>query len=597
MGIQGLIPLLKSIQKPVEISEYAGQLVAVDGHCWLHRGAFSCASELARGVETNAFVEYFMNLVKMLVFYKVVPIIVFDGQQLPIKQVTTDSRATLRSVKLKEGKALFKDGKINEANKCFQQAITITPSMVAKVIKELDRHKIQHIVSPYEADPQLAFMLKSGQAKAVITEDSDLLAFGCSNVIFKMDRSGEGVQMSYKDVFDQVAGITNATTFRYMCILSGCDYLPSLPGIGLIKASDIVKSRKNIKDILQVVQHRFPKEIASEYGEKFAKADAAFLYQFVFDPNSRTYVRLNPLPEDIKVDYLSGLGESPQNRNVSILKSNNAIYLDHVRILREANKENIDPFVQLAPSEFNEFEFDDKALQDMELLLKKVEPVVKSSLPPPPPPRPRMFGPRSISSHLKSITNVNSSRLPSSPPPPSSSPPPLKFGPRYIPSRPKSITNVNSFVPSVNKITTEPARFIDMLSPKGGKFTVWKDEESPKKPVKSIFRPRSPPPPFKPSSFKPVLNKENAVHAVNIITTKPEKPTKSFFRARSPPPPSSFKPVLNKENAVHTPPVIKYQSSQKRKSPLDDYPDPFAKIKKPFSLADTSVVRRGLCKK
>lgn len=24
--------------------------------------------------------------------------------------------------------------------------------------------------------------------------------------------------------------------FRYMCILSGCDYLPSLPGIGLVKA-------------------------------------------------------------------------------------------------------------------------------------------------------------------------------------------------------------------------------------------------------------------------------------------------------------------------------------------------------------------------
>lgn len=115
MGIQGLIPLLKSIQKPVQISKYAGQPVAVDGHCWLHRGTFSCASELARGVETNAYVtfilvfyifdshflyffyryvDFFMNLVKMLLFYKVVPIIVFDGQSLPIKQVTRDSRAT-----------------------------------------------------------------------------------------------------------------------------------------------------------------------------------------------------------------------------------------------------------------------------------------------------------------------------------------------------------------------------------------------------------------------------------------------------------------------------------------------------------------------
>ncbi|KAI8094258.1 PIN domain-like protein [Thamnidium elegans] len=523
MGIQGLIPLLKSIQKPVEISEYAGQVVAVDGHCWLHRGAFSCASELARGIETNAFVEYFMNLVKMLVFYKVVPIIVFDGQQLPIKQVTTDSRATFRSTKLKEGKALLKDGKISEANKCFQQAISIIPSMVAKVIKELDRHKVQHIVSPYEADPQLAYMLKSGQVKAVITEDSDLLAFGCSNVIFKMDRSGEGVQISYTDVFDQVAGITDAHKFRYMCILSGCDYLPSLPGIGLRKASDIVKGRKTIKDILQVVQNRFAKEIANEYSDKFAKADAAFLYQFVFDPTSRTYVRLNPLPQDIKVDHLSGLGESPQNRDIPLLKSNNAIHLDHDRILKESNKENIDPFAQLGTSEFNEFEFDDKALQDMEILLKKVEPVVKPSLPPPSSsPPPRMFGPRYISSPLKSITNVNS-------------------------SLPRSVPSVNT--------TTDRARLTALLKPKMSTFTVWKDKELPK------------------------------------------KPTKSIFRARSPPPPSSFKPVLNKENVVHTPPSIKYQSSQKRKSILADYPDPFAKIKKPFALADTSIVRRGICKK
>lgn len=29
--------------------------------------------------------------------------------------------------------------------------------------------------------------------------------------------------------------------FRYMCILSGCDYLESLPGIGLMKACKFIK--------------------------------------------------------------------------------------------------------------------------------------------------------------------------------------------------------------------------------------------------------------------------------------------------------------------------------------------------------------------
>lgn len=62
------------------------------------------------------------------------------------------------------------------------------------------------------------------------------------------------------------------------------------------------------------------------------------MYQFVFDMNLRTYVRLNPLPKDIKV---VGLGDSPQNCNIPILESNKAIVLNQVAILNEANKENI----------------------------------------------------------------------------------------------------------------------------------------------------------------------------------------------------------------------------------------------------------------
>ncbi|KAI8088461.1 PIN domain-like protein [Thamnidium elegans] len=514
MGIQGLIPLLKSIQKPVEINEYAGQSVAVDGHGWLRRGVFSCSSELARGIETNTYVEYFMNLVKMLLFHKVIPIIVFEGQKLPIKKATTDAHASSRSAKLKEGKALFKDGKFSESNKLFQQSISVTPYMVAKVIKELNRYKIQHIVSPYEAAPQLTYMLNSNQVKAVITENSNLLAFGCSNVIFKMDRAGKGIQITCKDIFNRFVGITDSHKLRYMCILSGCDYLPSLPGIGLRKAQTIIKEHKTIENISQFVQKRFPKE----YSKKFVKADAAFLYQFVFDSTSRTYIRLNPLPKDIEVDHLSGLGESPQNRKVPLLESNNAIHFDHNHNLKETKNERTDPFVQLNPSEFNEFEFDDSTLQDMEVLLKKVEPVVKPPSPPSSPP--------STTPSILPLSRMTGLRDSSST------------------SDVKSSLSLAS--PSVNTTNTK-IQLIPLLSHNGNKFTVWKD----KKPEKSFFRPRSPP---------------------------------------------SSKPVIYKENVGHTNPS-KQQPAQKRKSLLDSYPDPFAKIKKPFTLSDVSVARGGLSKK
>ena len=41
---------------------------------------------------------------------------------------------------------------------------------------------VECIVAPYEADAQLAYLSKEGIVDLVITEDSDLLVFGCAKV-------------------------------------------------------------------------------------------------------------------------------------------------------------------------------------------------------------------------------------------------------------------------------------------------------------------------------------------------------------------------------------------------------------------------------
>lgn len=53
MGIQGLLPLVKSIEKPVHLKDYAGMTLAVDGYVWLHKGAFACAQEICLGQPTQ----------------------------------------------------------------------------------------------------------------------------------------------------------------------------------------------------------------------------------------------------------------------------------------------------------------------------------------------------------------------------------------------------------------------------------------------------------------------------------------------------------------------------------------------------------------
>lgn len=53
MGIQGLLPQLKSIMAPINVEALKGQTVAVDTYSWLHKGALSCSAQLCKGLPTT----------------------------------------------------------------------------------------------------------------------------------------------------------------------------------------------------------------------------------------------------------------------------------------------------------------------------------------------------------------------------------------------------------------------------------------------------------------------------------------------------------------------------------------------------------------
>ncbi|CAL8298138.1 unnamed protein product [Merluccius merluccius] len=314
MGIQGLLQFIKDASEPVHVKKYRGQTVAVDTYCWLHKGAFSCAEKLAKGEPTDQYVTYCMKFVDMLLSFGVKPILVFDGCNLPSKQEVDKSRRERRQANLQKGKQLLREGKLSEARDCFTRSVSITPSMAHDVIKAARARGVDCVVAPYEADAQLAFLSKAGLAQAIITEDSDLLAFGCKTVLLKMDKEGNGLEIdqghlgrcrSLGDVFTE-------EKFRYMCILSGCDYLASLYGIGLGKACKLLKMANN-PDILTVIRKmgqylKMSVTVPEEYLQGFVKADNTFLYQLVFDPLRRKVVPLNPYPDHLDPGTLDYAG-------------------------------------------------------------------------------------------------------------------------------------------------------------------------------------------------------------------------------------------------------------------------------------------------
>ncbi|CAN2391590.1 Exonuclease 1, partial [Pristimantis euphronides] len=314
MGIQGLLQFLKDASEPVNVKKYKGQTVAVDTYCWLHKGAFACAEKLAKGEPTDQYVTFCMKLVHMLLAHGVRPILVFDGCTLPSKKDVERSRREKRQLNLQKGKQLLREGKLSEARDCFSRAIHITSEMAHDVIKAARSEGIDCIVAPYEADAQLAYLNKNGFAKAIITEDSDLLAFGCKTVILKMDKFGNGLEID-QDRFGMCKHLGDVFTeekFRHMCILSGCDYLPSIHGIGLARASKLLKIANN-PDITQVIKKigqylKTSITVPDGYIEGFIRANNTFLYQLVFDPVKRKLVPLSPYEDGIHPKELSYAG-------------------------------------------------------------------------------------------------------------------------------------------------------------------------------------------------------------------------------------------------------------------------------------------------
>jgi len=75
------------------------------------------------------------------------------------------------------------------------EGVEINGDMIHLFIQELKHLGVQYVVAPYESDAQLAFLYHTKVIDVVITEDSDLLAFGVDRVLFKMDHQGNGLEI------------------------------------------------------------------------------------------------------------------------------------------------------------------------------------------------------------------------------------------------------------------------------------------------------------------------------------------------------------------------------------------------------------------
>ncbi|OBZ67329.1 Exodeoxyribonuclease 1 [Grifola frondosa] len=270
MGISGLLPLLKDIQVNKHLSEFRGQTMAVDGYVWLHRGTYGCAAELATGKKTTRYVDYAMHRVRLLRHHGIQPYVVFDGGPLPAKKGTEVERKKRRDENLSRANAFAAQGKHSQAREFYVKCIDVTPQMAYQLIKALKAESVPYVVAPYEADAQLAYLEKIGLVDGIITEDSDLLVFGCKTVLFKMEPATCTRYLFVRLVRRAIPYYGDSQRMRL---------LPSIPGIGLKTAWALLRKYKTVENMVGLRRR-------------------CSLHQRVYDPMQEKLVNLTDLPDD-----------------------------------------------------------------------------------------------------------------------------------------------------------------------------------------------------------------------------------------------------------------------------------------------------------
>lgn len=186
--------------------------------------------------------------------------------------------------------------------------------IIADIIQALRQNQIPFLVSPYESDGQLAYLANKGYIDLVITEDTDMIAYGVSPILYKltdsvMSGAPSGILIRRDDLtahqkkLDLIDFSTTMMAVLFVCV--GSDYCKKLKGIGIVAANNIVRAAflqdNKGKAPLEVVFERLFSETwdknlsekdKASFRSQFLAALLMFRHPVVFDPVERKCIRV-----------------------------------------------------------------------------------------------------------------------------------------------------------------------------------------------------------------------------------------------------------------------------------------------------------------
>jgi len=292
MGIKGLTQLIKKTS-PDSIQHtglYAmkDQRVAIDTSIFLYKSLINCRynGDYLRSHD-GKIVSHIQGL-----YYKtnqylsmgITPIYIFDGKP-PIEK----SECIRERVKKAQDCKAKSDLETDEKSKqnLEKGSIRIKKEYIDDLKHLFDMMGVSYIHADGEAEAYASELCRLGVVDAVVTEDMDTLAYGCPIMIRGcIDKSIKRSNATTITTFDFQKMLSDFQLthdqFIDMCILCGCDYCPTITGIGPVRALKCIRKHGTIENYLSNEG-----SATDEFKAKYGKARELFkVFDGKIDPDN-----------------------------------------------------------------------------------------------------------------------------------------------------------------------------------------------------------------------------------------------------------------------------------------------------------------------
>lgn len=336
MGINNLNKFLRNncpnIYEEIHISEYSFKKVAIDISLYLCKFKSICG---------DRWLAAFINLIACLRKNEVHCVFIYDSGAPPEKEAERKERVAQRAkleekvykfeeaiekfhltsevdpilVELyKKKKAVEKgpprlmkrtndevDMRVVESivEKMRGQILDIRPEDFQKTKQLFDILKVPYFDAPMEAECFCSDLCRRGLVDAVLSEDTDVLAYASPVFLSKINTSdGTCIRIKYPELLEALE--LNSDGFLDLCIMCGTDYNKNIFRVGPEKAYKYIQTHSSIDEIgkntvldISILNHVRGRALFRDYEKKDIKIpycgspDFKQLEQFIFKNNIR----------------------------------------------------------------------------------------------------------------------------------------------------------------------------------------------------------------------------------------------------------------------------------------------------------------------